>query len=58
MSVTKRVVKWYGQMELSCVRPNQNETPTLGLKETLKCIPKDWLVVAANVGNHDPIRVL
>jgi hypothetical protein len=24
----------------------------------LKCIPNGWLVVAANVGSHDPIRVL
>jgi hypothetical protein len=24
-----------GQMELSCVGPNQNRTPTLGLRETL-----------------------
>jgi hypothetical protein len=23
-----------------------------------KCIPKGWLVVAANMGNHDPVRVL
>jgi hypothetical protein len=62
-------------MELSCVGPNQNRIPTLGLMETwpqiggkqgelvrtctsLKCIPKGWLVVATNAGNHDPIRVL
>jgi hypothetical protein len=24
----------------------------------LKCIPKGWLVVAANAGSHDPVRVL
>jgi hypothetical protein len=24
----KGVVKWHGQMELSCVSPNQNQTPT------------------------------
>jgi hypothetical protein len=55
-------------MELSCVSPNQNRTPTWGLGEILvpkeeaskvqgelagtctclKCIPKGWLVVAAN----------
>jgi hypothetical protein len=35
MSIMKRVMKWHGQMELSCVSPNQNQTPTLGLKETL-----------------------
>jgi hypothetical protein len=23
-----------------------------------KCIPKAWLVVAANAGSHDPVRVL
>jgi len=23
-----------------------------------KCIPKGWLVVAANAGSHDPVRVL
>jgi hypothetical protein len=23
-----------------------------------KCTPKGWLVVAANVGSHDPIRIL
>jgi molybdopterin-guanine dinucleotide biosynthesis protein A len=64
-----------GQIELSCVGPNQNHTPTLGLKKfdpekggkqgelagTCTClnyIPKGWLVVAANVGSHDPVRVL
>ncbi len=64
-----------GQMELSCVGPNQNQTPTLGLKKLdpekggkqgelagtcmcLKCIPKGWLVVAANGGSHDPVHVL
>jgi len=25
---------------------------------SLKCIPKGWLVVAANAGSHDPVRVL
>jgi hypothetical protein len=24
----------------------------------LKCIPKGWLVVAANAGSHDPVHVL
>ncbi len=24
----------------------------------LKCISKGWLVVAANVGSHDPVHVL
>ncbi len=28
-----------GQMEFSCVGPNQNRTPILGLKETL--VPKE-----------------
>jgi hypothetical protein len=23
-----------------------------------KCIPKGWLVVVANTGSHDPVRVL
>jgi hypothetical protein len=23
-----------------------------------KCIPKGWLVVVANAGSHDPVRVL
>jgi len=35
MNIMKRIVKWHGQMELSCVSPNQNQTPTLRLKETL-----------------------
>jgi hypothetical protein len=35
MSIGKRVVKWHGQMELPFVSPNQNQTPTLELKETL-----------------------
>jgi hypothetical protein len=35
ISIMKRVMKWHGQMELSCVSPNQNWTPTLGLRETL-----------------------
>ncbi len=63
------------QMELYCVGPNQNRTPTSGLRKLgpkrggkqgelagtctcFKCIPKGWLVVVANVGNHDPTRVL
>jgi len=29
-----------------------------GTCTSLKCIPKDWLVVAANVGSHDPVRIL
>jgi molybdopterin-guanine dinucleotide biosynthesis protein A len=64
-----------GQIELSYIGPNQNQTPTLGLRKLdpekggkqgelagigtcLKCIPKGWLVVAANAGSHDPVRVL
>jgi hypothetical protein len=35
MSIIKRIIKWHGQMELSCVNPNQNWIPTLGLKKTL-----------------------
>jgi hypothetical protein len=35
MSIIKRFVKWHGQIKLSCVNPNQNQTSTLGLKETL-----------------------
>jgi len=35
MSITKRVVKWHGQMELSYVSPNQNWTPIFRLRETL-----------------------
>jgi hypothetical protein len=35
MSITKKVIKWHGQMELFCLNPNQNQTPTLGLRETL-----------------------
>jgi hypothetical protein len=35
MNITKRVIKWHEQMEFSCVSPNQNQTPTLGLRETL-----------------------
>jgi hypothetical protein len=35
MSIIKKMVKWLGQMELSCVSPNQNQTPTLGLREIL-----------------------
>jgi hypothetical protein len=35
MSVTKKVVKWHGLMELSSISPNQNGTPTLGLRKTL-----------------------
>jgi len=76
MSIVKRVIKGHGQMELSCISPNHNRTPTLGLRKTLapkkgseqgelmgshtclKCIPKGWLVVAANVGSHDFVRVL
>jgi hypothetical protein len=30
----------------------------VGTRTYLKCIPKDWLVVVANAGNHDPIHVL
>ncbi len=29
-----------------------------GMRTCLKCIPKDWLVVAANARNHDPILIL
>jgi hypothetical protein len=35
MNIMKRIVKWKGQMELSCVSLNQNWTPTLGLREAL-----------------------
>ncbi len=35
MNVIKRVVKWHGKMELSCVSLNQNRTATLGLIEAL-----------------------
>jgi hypothetical protein len=35
MNTISRVIKWHGQMELFCISPNQNWTPTLGLKETL-----------------------
>jgi len=35
MSITKKVVKWHGQMELSCVNLNQNWTLILGLRKTL-----------------------
>jgi hypothetical protein len=35
MSITKIVVKWHGQMELSYVSLNQNWTPTWALRETL-----------------------
>ncbi len=30
----------------------------VGMRTCLKCIPKDWLVVATNVRNHDPICIL
>jgi len=67
MNITKKIVKWHGQMELSYINSNQNRTLILGLKETLapkedkqgeigrtctclKCIPKNWLVVVANMG--------
>ncbi len=29
----------------------------IGTCTCFKCIPKGWLVVAANVGSHDPARV-
>ncbi len=29
-----------------------------GMCTCLKCIPKGWLVVAANAGSHDPVRAL
>jgi len=35
MSIIKRVVKWHEQIELSCISPNQNQTPTLVLRKTL-----------------------
>ncbi len=28
------------------------------MRTCLKCIPKGWLVVVANTGSHDPVRVL
>jgi hypothetical protein len=34
----------------------QNELA--GTRTCSKCIPKGWLVVVVNMGNHDPIRVL
>ncbi len=39
----------------------KEEAIKLSLREhahALKCIPKGWLVVAANMGNHDPVHVL
>jgi predicted phosphodiesterase len=63
-------------MEFSCVGPNQNRTPILGVRETLapkeeaskvslqghahalSASQKGWLVVAANAGSHDLVRVL
>jgi hypothetical protein len=35
MSIIKKVVKWHGQMELSCINLNENWTPILGLRKTL-----------------------
>jgi hypothetical protein len=35
MNITKKIIKCHGQIELSCVSPNQNWTPTLGLREAL-----------------------
>jgi len=35
MTITKRIIKWHGQMGLSCMTPNQNRTLTLGLRGTL-----------------------
>jgi hypothetical protein len=29
----RQIGLWHGQMELSCVGPNQNRTPTLGLRK-------------------------
>ncbi len=70
-----RLSNGIGQMELSCVGPNQNWTPTLGLRKLgpkrggkqgelagtctcFKCIPKGWLVVAANTGSHDRTLIM
>jgi hypothetical protein len=30
----------------------------VGTCTSLKCIPKGWLVMEANAGSHDPVRVL
>ncbi len=30
----------------------------VGTCTCLKCIPKGWLVVAANTGSHDPVCIL
>jgi len=30
----------------------------VGMCTCLKCIPKGWLVVAANMGSHDLVRIL
>jgi hypothetical protein len=30
----------------------------VGARTCLKCIPKGWLVVVANVGSHDPVCML
>jgi hypothetical protein len=30
----------------------------VGTRTHLKCILEGWLVVVANVGSHDPVRVL
>jgi hypothetical protein len=32
-NLLRQIRLWHGQMELSCVGPNQNRTPTLGLKK-------------------------
>jgi len=37
--IKRGVVKWHEQMEFSYVNPNQNQTPTLGLREIL--VPKE-----------------
>ncbi len=30
----------------------------VGKRMCLKCIAKGWLVVAANMGSHDPVHIL
>jgi hypothetical protein len=32
-NLLRQIGLWHGQMELSCVGPNQNRTPILGLRK-------------------------
>jgi hypothetical protein len=50
MNNTKRVIKWHGQMELSCVSPNQNRTPIFGAKKNFG--PKRGGKQGELVGTH------